>query len=315
MTTHTIDQVRETLHGHFSRDLKPVVTVDSGDTIICRTLDAGWHVGPSAEEGEWNSETRAFVLDPELDQGHALCGPIAVRGAEPGMTLEVAVTTLQPGSWGWTGAGGGWSELNKRFGTDAGDMEGLRWSLNAAAREGVDQHGHSVKLNPFMGVMGMPPDLPGIHPTSPPRFCGGNIDCKELLAGTSLHLPVSVPGALFSIGDGHAAQGDGEISGMAIECPMDRVEFRLILHPKLSLAAPRARLPNAWLTFGFDEDLDEATVMAVNGMLDLLMDRVSCSRKEALGLASVAVDLRITQIVNGVRGVHAVLADDAISAA
>jgi acetamidase/formamidase len=172
-----------------------------------------------------------------------------------------------------------------------------------------------VKLNPFMGVMGMPPDLPGIHPTSPPRFCGGNIDCKELLAGTSLHLPVSVPGALFSIGDGHAAQGDGEISGMAIECPMDRVEFRLILHPKLSLAAPRARLPNAWLTFGFDEDLDEATVMAVNGMLDLLMDRVSCSRKEALGLASVAVDLRITQIVNGVRGVHAVLADDAISAA
>jgi acetamidase/formamidase len=133
------------------------------------------------------------------------------------------------------------------------------------------------------------------------------------VAGTSLFLPVTVPDALFSIGDGHAAQGDGEVSSMAIECPMERVEFVLRLHDEPQLSMPRARTPDAWITFGIDEDLNRAVVIATAQMLDLLEERFTVDRTEALALASVVVDVRVTQIVNGVAGAHAILRDDAVT--
>jgi acetamidase/formamidase len=138
------------------------------------------------------------------------------------------------------------------------------------------------------------------------------MDCRELVSGTTLYLPVGVEGALFSVGDGHAAQGDGEVCGNAIECPMDRVEltFRLV---DQRLDAPRARTAEAWITFGFDPDLNRATMMALSGMLDLIQGERGVSRQEALALASVAVDLRITQIVNQAQGVHAVLRHEAFA--
>jgi len=160
--------------------------------------------------------------------------------------------------------------------------------------------------------MGMPPDEPGKHPTPPPRYCGGNIDCKELTAGSSLFLPIPVEGGLFSVGDGHAAQGDGEVSVLAIECPMERVELTFQLHPEMALTMPRIRTPNAWMTLGFHEDLLEATYLALEGMLTLISEQYGVDRRNALALASVVVDMRVTQIVNGVRGAHAVLADGAI---
>jgi acetamidase/formamidase len=119
---------------------------------------------------------------------------------------------------------------------------------------------------------------------------------------------------LLSLGDGHATQGDGEISGTAIECPMERVDLRLVLRDDLDCTRIQANTPSGWITFGFDESLDVATVQAIDGMLQLLQHRYRISRKEALGLASVAVDVRITQLVNGVRGVHACLPHDAITA-
>jgi acetamidase/formamidase len=178
---------------------------------------------------------------------------------------------------------------------------------------GVNQHGYEVQLRPFLGVMGMPPDEPGLHSTGPPRATGGNMDCKELIAGSSLFLPIAVSGALFSTGDGHAAQGDGEVSSTAIECPMDRAVLTFILRPELHLSLPRANTPAGWLTMGFDEDLNEAMFLALEGMLDLMCEQYQFNRKEALALASIVVDLRITQIVNGVWGVHAVLPHGAIS--
>ena len=123
--------------------------------------------------------------------------------------------------------------------------------------------------------MGMPPDEPGIHSTSPPRYCGGNIDCKELVSGSSLFLPISVEGALFSAGDGHAAQGDGELSGTAIECPIQRAELTFVLHPNLHLTLPRARTPAGWITFGFHSDLYQATIQAGNSMLDLMIEQLA----------------------------------------
>jgi acetamidase/formamidase len=168
-----------------------------------------------------------------------------------------------------------------------------------------------MRLSPFLGVLGMPPDEPGRHSTGPPRRSGGNIDCKELVAGTTLYLPISVDGALFSAGDGHGAQADGEASGTAIECPVERAQLTLELSD-LELRSPIARTPDSWIAFGFDDDLDLAAEEAMATMLDLMERERGWDRGYALALASLAVDLRVTQIVNGAKGVHAVLRDDAI---
>lgn len=162
-------------------------------------------------------------------------------------------------------------------------------------------------MRPFMGVMGMPADEQGLQPTPPPRFCGGNIDCKELVEGSTLFLPVAVDGGLFSLGDGHARQGDGEVANPAIECPMERAEVELIARPDMKLKFPRALTPVGWVTLGFHEDLNEAFLIALDGMLELLRELEGLSRKEAVMFCSLCVDFRITQVVNGVKGVHGVL--------
>jgi acetamidase/formamidase len=236
-----------------------------------------------------------------------------VRGARPGDTLEIEVVAVEPGAWGWNSAGGVKNDVNVRLGVDDGPRTWMLWQLDHDQMAGRNQHGHTVRLRPFLGVMGMPPDEPGIHSTTPPRVCGGNIDCKELVAGSRLYLPIQVPGALFSTGDGHAAQGDGEASTLAIECPVTRAELVLRVRDDIRIITPRARIQNGWLTFGFHSDLDEAAHLALEAMLDLICEQYGTGRREALALASVAVDLRVTQIVNRVRGVHALLPDGAIS--
>jgi acetamidase/formamidase len=157
----------------------------------------------------------------------------------------------------------------------------------------------------------MPPKRHGRHSTGPPRRWGGNIDCKELVAGTTLYLPISVDGAHFSAGDGHAAQGDGEASGTAIECPVERAELTIDL-ADLNLRSPIARTADAWIAFGFNKNLDLAADEALATMLDLMERELGIERPYALALASIVVDLRVTQIVNWVKGVHAVLHDGAI---
>jgi acetamidase/formamidase len=275
-----------------------------------RTLDAAWGLETPATQ----ALADRHKFEPRvkgLDDGHALCGPIAIKGAKPGMTLEVSIDRIVPGTYGWTVAGGWESEINKRLGV-AEDGTLLVWTLDAEKMVGRDQFGHEVALRPFMGVMGMPPDEPGILPTAPPRVTGGNIDCKELVAGTTLYLPIAVEGGLFSVGDGHGLQADGEVSGTAIECPMEEVDLTFRLHEDLHIETPRAHTPEGWITFGFDEDLDEATMIALEGMLRLIEEKHGIKRPANLGLASLLVDMRITQIVNGVRGVHAVLPHGAI---
>jgi acetamidase/formamidase len=201
--------------------------------------------------------------------------------------------------------------LNRRLGIESLE-ERLIWTLDPDAMTARDQHGHTVALSPFMGVMGMPPDEPGEQSTTPPRATGGNIDCKELVPGSSLFLPVAVDGGLFSVGDGHGAQGDGEVSGTAIECPMQRVALTFRLREDLALDMPRAMTPEGWISFGFHTDLDKAMASAVDGMLDLMQEMFDLERGVAMALASVAVNLRVTQVVNQVQGVHAILPHGAI---
>jgi acetamidase/formamidase len=309
MAIYTLEPERRTLHGSFSREFPPVLTIDPGDRVHFRTLDAGWGLEPPTKAGAGRKRFEPRV--EERDSGHALCGPIAIRGAQPGMTLEIQVNEVRPGAWGTTYAGGWENGINERLGVV--EQENLLlWTLDADVMLGRDQHGHTLPLHPFMGVMGMPPDEPGIHPTAPPRFCGGNIDCKELTAGSRLYLPITVPEALFSVGDGHALQADGEVSGTAVECPMERVDLTFYLHDDTHLTTPRANTPAGWLTLGFHEDLDEATIIALDAMLALMSEQYGLQRLDALALASLVVDMRITQVVNGVRGVHALLPHGAI---
>ncbi len=312
MAVHIVEPERATLHGYFSRELPPALTVESGDTVRFRTLNAGWCLEPRHGATPYECARRFEPRDPERDAGHALCGPVAIRGAMPGMVLAVRVDDLRVGTWGWTAMGGWSSAVNDRLRLTDNLDAFLLWSLDPAALVGRDQHDHTVTLRPFMGVMGLPPDELGFHSTAPPRPCGGNIDCKELVAGSTLYLPITVPGALFSVGDGHALQGDGEVSGTALECPMERVELTFSLRDDLRLTTPRAETPVGWLTFGFHEDLDEAMLIALEAMVDLMGELHGLARREALLLASVVVDLRVTQVVNGVRGVHAVLPHGAI---
>jgi acetamidase/formamidase len=283
---HELPHERRTLHGHFSRDLAPVLTIDPGDSVAFSCPNAGWRV---------SSDETFEPRDEWLDAGHALIGPIEVRGARAGSTLVVQVDEVRPGPFGET------------FARDTH----VEWTLDSDEGSGVDDRGTTVRLAPFLGVIGMPPDEDGIHSTGPPRRWGGNIDCKELVAGATLYLPISVDGAHVSAGDGHAAQGDGELSGTAIECYVERAQLTFDLSD-LELRSPIARTPDAWLAFGFDEDLDLAAEQAIGTMLDLLEREHGIERGYATALGSVAVDLRVTQIVNGVKGVHAVLTDDAI---
>jgi acetamidase/formamidase len=301
VTLHEIPLERRTLHGHFSRDLEPILTIETGDSIAFSCLDSGWSVEPGVKY-----EPR----DPELDAGHALIGPIEVRGARAGQALEVSIDRVVPGAWGWCGAGDWSTPLNERLGLTSEGVY-LRWTLDAERGVGKDERGRELDLHPFLGVLGMPPPEPGTHSTTPPRVWGGNIDCKELVEGTRLYLPIPVDGALFSAGDGHARQGDGEVSQLAIECPVERAELTLRVSD-LELGSPTAWTPGGWLTFGFDADLDEAAAIAIDAMLELMGREHGLERAEALALASLVVDLRVTQVVNEVQGVHAVLPHDAL---
>ena len=285
---HELPLERRTLHGHFSRELEPVLAIDPGDSVRFATPNAGWFL----ESGE-----RFAEHDPELDNGHALAGPIEVRGARAGHDAR------RPDRRGQARIVG--RHVRRR---------GARGPLGARRTASAAAPGRACGWPPFLGVLGMPPPEPGLHSTAPPRPCGGNIDCKELVAGTTLFLPIPVEGALFSAGDGHAAQGDGEVSGTAIECPVE-AQVTLDLREDLRLEWPIARIDGAWLTFGFDEHLGRAARIAVDGMLELMQREHELSARDALALASVVVDLRVTQVVNGALGVHAVLRDDAFLAA
>ena len=263
--------------GFFSRDYEPVASVDPGGQVVFEALNARW---------QWDRDDEG--RDRPEGAGHALYGPIEVCGARAGQTLVVRMDEVTPRSWGVTYAHG-----------DAfhWELDGDTWRMG----------GHAVASAPFLGVVGMPPPEPGEHSTIPPRRWGGNIDCKLLTAGATLYLPISVDGALLMAGDGHGAQGDGEVSGTAIECPVERAQLTLDVRDDLDLRMPIARVDGAWLAFGFDEDLGVAADLALETMLDLMERELGLPRREALALASVSVDLHVTQIVNQAKGVHAIL--------
>jgi acetamidase/formamidase len=301
-----VEPDERTLHGWFDPALPPVLTVEPGTTVRFGTLDSGWGTGP------WSGgPDRERHPAHEEGAGHALTGPVAIDGARPGMVLEVGIGDVVPGSYGYTATGFRTTAWNARLGVDEPAV--LSWEIDGATAR--NQYGHTVAVRPFAGVMGMPPAEPGRHSTVPPRWHGGNLDCRELVAGSTLYLPIPVEGGLFSVGDGHAAQGDGEVGGTAIECPFERIDLTFGLRADFlggPLTSPVADTPAGWVCMGVGDDLDEAAAEAMSAMLDLLAAQHGLGRTAALALASVVVDLRVTQVANQVFGAHAVLPHDAI---
>ena len=306
----TLEPDAHTLHGWFDRDLPPVLTVDPGTTVRFRTLDSGWFLEPDPGA---DGVARRRAPEHTPDAGHALTGPVEVRGARAGQVLEVRIDDVVPASWGTTYAGMRGTAWNARLGIGTPTVH--RWDIDVDAGTARNHLGHTVALRPFLGVIGMPPAEPGRHSTVPPRWHGGNLDCRELVAGSTLYLPIPVDGALLSVGDAHAAQGDGEVSGTAIECGTERADLTLDVRDDLlglRPATPIAATPAGWVCMGIGDDLDEAAAEAMDAMLDLLGALHGVSRPDAMALASVVVDLRVTQVANQVFGVHAVLPPGAV---
>jgi acetamidase/formamidase len=299
MTQHHLRSTRDTVVNVFDRSTPPVLTVDPGDSVVVGALDAAGYLQPQRAPGE--AAPRMFEGLP----GHCLAGPIAVRGAEPGMTLAVHLNSIETGDWGWTLAGVKDTPLMRRLGVAEGPAAWLLWEIGE--QTATNQLGHTVDIAPFLGVIGVPPAEAGAYPTMPPRAgSGGNMDCRELVAGSTLYLPVTVPGAMLHLGDGHAAQANGEVAGTAIECPTT-TEVTLDLLTDAPVPGIHAETPEGRITFGFDPDLNVAMADALDSMLVWMQALLGLDKTTALAVASSVVDLRITQVVCETWGVHAVL--------
>jgi acetamidase/formamidase len=303
---HHLNANAETCHwGFFDARRKPVLTVDSGDRVTVDTLTGAPAVIPRS----------GFYVPPELAEVHAraerfeggphiLTGPIAVKGAKPGQVLEVRILDVNlRQDWGY-------NVIRPLAGTLQDDFHATRLihiPLDAVRNVGRLPWGLELPLAPFFGVMGVaPPPAWGRITTIVPRAHGGNLDNKELVAGTTLFLPIFTDGALFSCGDGHGAQGDGEVCVTAIETALQGT-FELIVRDDLTFTYPRAETAEHYITMAMDPDLDQCAVVALRDMIRLICERTNLSREDAYTLCSLAADLHVTQTVNGSKGIHVML--------
>jgi len=287
--------------GYFDADLPPVATIASGDEVTINTVSGAPHVLPGA----------GFHIPPELLEihamgapampGHILTGPVAVDGAMPGDVLQIDILDVQlRQDWGYTFI----RPLSGTLPLDFPEFQKMTIPLDAARAEATLPWGTRLPLAPFFGVMAVaPPRQWGRISTIEPRAHGGNLDNKELMAGTTLYLPVMTEGALFSCGDGHGAQGDGEVCVTAIETALQG-RFRLTIRRDMDVTYPEAETPTHLITMGMHPDLDVCVDMALRRMITLISTRAGISRAEAYMLCSLAGDLRITQTVNKEKGVH-----------
>jgi acetamidase/formamidase len=303
---HRLVASAETVHtGFFDSAIPPVLTIDSGDTVNLSTwmlMDNQLRCGMSFDE---LLALRQSYVDRKAGM-HTLTGPIFVSGAEPGDVLEVRIQRLVPEDCGVNyhlpgrlNIGG----LPEDF--PDGQLKTLRFDL--ARMETRFAPGVRVPLRPFLGTMGVAPRPGERRPAAVPDYFGGNMDNKELVEGATLYLPTSVQGGLFSAGDAHAAQGDGEVSVTAIETAMREAVLQFVVRKDLRLERPMAQTPTHWITMGFHPQLDEAAKVALRDAVRFLSTAKGLSRDDAYSLASLAVDLRVTQIVDGNRGVHAMI--------
>lgn len=292
--------------GYYSSAAKPVLTVHSGDTVRIHTVstcnlermeDGGV---PHSAIPQYDRDIHEQVKD-KGPGGHILTGPLAIAEAAPGDVLEIRIQNIEidvPYACNSFGAGRGFLPNDfpySRTKVIRLDRERMLAEFSPEIR---------IPLHPFFGSMGVAPPSTGRLNSGPPWMHAGNMDNKELIAGTTLFIPVHAKGALFEVGDGHAGQGNGEVDITALETWLTGT-LQFIVHKDQHLLWPRAETPTAYIAMGFDEDLKTATEMAVHNMIDFLVSTKHLTRDDAYALISVAVDLDITQLVDGKVGVHA----------
>lgn len=302
---HRLCASPETVHwGYLDAKLPPVLRVRSGDQISLETISGTPQIVNGAIGGfEILPDYAPIFARHQRGLGpHIMTGPIYVEGAEPGDTLQVEILDIRlRQNWGFNLI----LPLNGVLPEDFRETSRVLYiPLNRETMTAAMPWGAHLPLAPFFGVLACaPPRAYGAVTSLIPREFGGNLDNKELLPGATLFLPVFNEGALFSVGDGHAAQGDGEVCTTAIETALQGT-FRLTVRKDIRLTLPRAETPSHHLTMAFDVDLDDAAKIALREMLCLLGEKVGLSREDAYTLVSLAGDVRVTQLVNGNKGIH-----------
>ena len=307
---HHLSATLDSMHwGYFDAALAPVCEIESGDQVTIECVSGGPDVMPQSD----------FEILPELAElhrerkpvlpGHVLTGPVAVKGARAGDVLEVRIVDVQlRQDWGYNVI----RPLAGALPEDFPDKRLLHIRLDREAMVAKLPWGIDLPLRPFFGVMGVaPPPTWGPVTSIIPRAFGGNLDNKELVPGSTLYLPIFNDGALFSTGDGHAVQGDGEVCVTAIETSLAGT-FELHLRQDMSLEMPRAETPSHYITMGINPNLDGAAKQGLRDMIKLIQELTNLSAEDAYTLCSLAADLRITQIVNQHSGVHVMLAKSAL---
>jgi len=286
------------VHYEWNNAIAPRLEIEPGDTVVFQTRDA-------ADGFYSRASTHADVLNRGPFRGHPLTGPVRVRGAEPGDVLVVEILDVRPDAdFGWTAIRPGRGLLPE---SDFSKPFLQIWDLSDGAHARMDRR-VAVPIEAFPGVMGTALDEPGGHSTMPPRKNGGNMDIKQLTRGATLYLPVWVPGALFSVGDGHAAQGDGEVSQTAIETSL-RGRLQLTVRKDMKLSWPRAETATDYIAMAADPDLGTATKLAIQEMVDFLVAEKGLTRQQAYQLTSIAGHVSITQLVDRPNlGVHVKMA-------
>lgn len=295
--------------GYYDASAPPILRIKSGDVVDIQTLITS---SPSRLEGAGLPPAQ---VEPSLREifkevtnrgpgGHILTGPIYVEGAEPGDVLEVRILAIQlaiPYAYNAFSPGRG-------FLPDDFPYARMR-IIPLDEKRMIAEFGHGVEipLHPFFGSMGdAPPEASGRISSAPPWIHAGNLDNKELVAGTTLYIPIHAPGALFSVGDGHAGQGNGEVDITALETSLIG-KFQFVVRKDLHWLWPRAETPTHFITMGLNEDLNQATKMAIREMINYLVEEKHLSRDDAYMLTSVAADVDITQLVDGNKGVHVMM--------
>jgi len=301
----------ETVHwGYYDAKIPPALRVAPGDRIRVETMIAGG-LQRLRLAGVSDSEIPDSLKAVErqvTDRGpgaHPMSGPIFVETAQPGDTLAVSIVSIEfLHDFGVNAFSPGGGTLPDEF--PYAGLKLFRWRPGATSVEFAP--GVALPIRPFFGSIGVaPPPLVGRISSRPPGWHGGNLDNKDLVAGSTLFLPVHVPGALLSIGDGHALQGDGEVTGTALETSL-RGTFDLRVIKGGRLRWPRAETPTHYISMGLDEDLDQAAKLAVREMVDFLAAERHMTRDDAYMLCSLAADLHVTQTVDATKGVHATIA-------
>src|SRR2546421_4375153 len=305
--THTLKPTPKTVAwGYYDAKAAPVLRVKSGDTVEIQTLitnspkrleDAG--LPPDQVEQSLRDITEQ--VKDKGPGGHILTGPVYIEGAEIGDVLEVKILAIKlaiPYAYSGFGAGRGYLSADYPY----AKMKII--PLDEKRMVAKFAPGIEIPLHPFFGSMGdAPPESAGRFNSAPPWIMAGNLDNKDLVAGTTLYIPVHAPGALFEVGDGHAGQGDGEVDITALETSLIGT-FQFIVRKDMHLKWPRAETATHYITMGLHEDLNEATKLAVRETIDFLMNEKHLSRDDAYMLSSIAADLHITELVDGNKGVH-----------